>query len=120
MNSLRRILPEIDIDESPIPSDTLNKIVVTDEDFKNALKEVSPSAIREFQIQKPSIQLAVVGGLNDIQQELFEMIERQLKYPELCDYGGIRPRKGSYYMAHQEQERFCLLYFWQQIPNLIS
>ncbi len=94
MNSLRRILPEIDIDESPIPSDTLNKIVVTDEDFKNALKEVSPSAIREFQIQKPSIQLAVVGGLNDIQQELFEMIERQLKYPELCDYAGIRPTKG--------------------------
>ncbi len=94
MNSLRRILPEIDIDESPIPSDTLNKIVVTNEDFKNALKEVSPSAIREFQIQKPSIQLADVGGLNDIQQELVEMIEWQIKYPELCDFAGIRPIKG--------------------------
>lgn len=94
MRSLRRILPEINIDQIPIPSDVLNKIIILNADFNNALKDVSPSTIREFQIQKPTTQWNDIGGLSDVKQELIEMTEWPLKYPELYDLADIRPSKG--------------------------
>ncbi len=94
MRSLRRILPEINIEESPISQDALNKLIITNSDFNNALKDVSPSAIREFQVQKPATKWDDIGGLKDIKQELVEMTEWPLKYPELYDLADIRPSKG--------------------------
>jgi len=44
MRSLRRILPEIDLDEDKISSEILQKIEITSDDFREALKEVRPSA----------------------------------------------------------------------------
>jgi transitional endoplasmic reticulum ATPase len=94
MRSLRRILPEINIEQSPIPPETLNKIIITNSDFNNALKDVSPSAIREFQIQRPDTKWGDIGGLKDVKQELVEMTEWPLNYPELYDLADIRPSKG--------------------------
>ena len=94
MRSLRRILPEINIDQSPIPSEVLNKIIIMNSDFSSALKDVSPSAIREFQIQRPDTQWDDIGGLDDTKQELIEITEWPLKYPELYDLANIRPSKG--------------------------
>ncbi len=94
MQSLRRILPEINIDQTPIPQRVLNKIIIANSDFHNALKEVSPSAIREFQIQKPNTAWNDIGGLIEVKQDLIEMTEWPLKYPELYDLADIRPSKG--------------------------
>ena len=94
MRSLRRILPEINIDRSPIPPEALNKIIIMNSDFSSALKDVSPSAIREFQIQRPNTQWDDIGGLRDTKQELIETTEWPLKYPELYDLANIRPSKG--------------------------
>ncbi|MEJ7641415.1 MAG: AAA family ATPase [Candidatus Nitrosocosmicus sp.] len=69
-------------------------MIITNSDFNNALKDVSPSAIREFQIQKPTTKWDDIGGLRDTKQELVEMTEWPLKYPELYDLADIRPSKG--------------------------
>ncbi len=55
MRSLRRILPEIDLDEDKISTEILQKIQITSEDFLDALKEVRPSALREVQVQVPNV-----------------------------------------------------------------
>lgn len=94
MRSLRRILPEINIDQSPISSEVLNKIIITNTDFSNALKDVIPSAIREFQIQRPNTKWKDIGGLKLTKQELLEITEWPLKYPQLYDLADIRPPKG--------------------------
>jgi transitional endoplasmic reticulum ATPase len=94
IRSLRRILPEIDIDQYPLPQDILNKIIITNSDFYDALKDVSPSAIREFQIQKPNTKWEDIGGLENIKQEIEEITEWPLKYPELYDLADIKPSKG--------------------------
>ncbi|MBA3750254.1 MAG: AAA family ATPase, partial [Nitrosopumilus sp.] len=94
MRSLRRILPEINIEQSPIPPEVLNKIIITNSDFTSALKDISPSAIREFQIERPNTQWDEIGGLRDTKEELIEMTEWPLKYPELYDLADIRPSKG--------------------------
>ena len=64
MKSLRRILPEIDYDEEKISSEILEKIQITSDDFRDALKEVSPSALREVQVQVPNVSWDDVGGLD--------------------------------------------------------
>jgi len=40
MRSIRRILPEINMEQSKIPLEVLNKIKITNDDFQNALKDV--------------------------------------------------------------------------------
>ncbi len=94
MRALRRILPEINIDQSPIPPEALNKIIIMNSDFNSALKDVSPSAMREFQIQRTDTKWDDIGGLRDTKQELIEITEWPLKYPELYDLANIRPSKG--------------------------
>ena len=100
IRSLRRILPEIDIDQYPLSPDILNKIIITNSDFYNALKDVTPSAIREFQIQKPNTKWEDIGGLEKIKQEIEEITEWPLKYPELYDFADIKPSKGILFYGH--------------------
>lgn len=94
MRVVRRILPEIKNDEE-IPEEVLKKIVVTNKDFKSALKEIQPSALREVLVQVPDVKWDDVGGLGDVKQELQEAVEWPLKYPEKFQKFGIRPPKGT-------------------------
>ena len=94
MRVVRRILPEIQNDEE-IPKEVMEKIVVTGEDFKNAQKEIQPSALREVLVQIPDIKWDDIGGLEDVKQELKEAVEWPLKHPDTFQRLGIRPPKGT-------------------------
>ncbi len=94
MRSLRRVLPEINMEQSTIPLEVLNKIKITDEDFQNALKDVQPSAMREVQIQRPNIKWDDIGGLIEVKEELAEAIEWPLKHADLFNQADVRPPKG--------------------------
>jgi transitional endoplasmic reticulum ATPase len=94
MRALRRILPEIDLDEEKISSEILQKIKITSEDFTDALKEVRPSALREVQVQIPDINWDDVGGLDELKEELLEAVEWPLKYKVAYDYVDIESPKG--------------------------
>ena len=94
MISLRRILPEIDLDEDIISSEILQKIQITSDDFREALKEVKPSALREVQVQIPDVNWDDVGGLDELKDELREAIEWPIKHKEAFDYVDIETPKG--------------------------
>ena len=94
MRVVRRILPEIKNDDEEIPEEVLKKIIVTKDDFKSALKEIQPSALREVLVQVPDIGWDDVGGLDDAKQELKEAVEWPLKYPENFQRLGVKPPKG--------------------------
>jgi transitional endoplasmic reticulum ATPase len=94
MGALRRILPEINLEEENIPAELLDKINVTMDDFENSLKEVPPSTMREVLIESPNVHWEDVGGLHEAKQELKEAIEWPLKYGELFDQAGVKPPKG--------------------------
>jgi len=94
MKSLRRILPEIDYDEEKISSEILEKIQITSDDFREALKEVSPSALREVQVQVPNVSWDDVGGLDDLKEELKEAVEWPIKYKDAYDYVDVESPKG--------------------------
>ncbi|MCV0372809.1 MAG: CDC48 family AAA ATPase [Nitrosarchaeum sp.] len=94
MRSLRRILPEIDLDEEKISSEILQKIQITSDDFRDALKEVRPSALREVQVQIPNVSWDDVGGLDDLKEELREAIEWPIKHKEAFEYVDVQSPKG--------------------------
>ena len=94
MRSLRRVLPEISMDQSKIPVEVLNKIKITNEDFQNALKDISPSAMREVQIQRPNVKWEDIGGLAEVKEELAEAIEWPLKHADLFVQADVHAPKG--------------------------
>ena len=93
MKALRRYLPDLDL-EKPIPAETLERMRVTPADFKNALKEIEPSAMREVLVEIPHIRWTDVGGLEEIKIRLREAVEMPLKEPEAFRRMGIRPPRG--------------------------
>ncbi len=93
MKALRRYLPDLDL-EKPIPAETLERMRVTPADFKNALKEIEPSAMREVLVEIPRVRWTDVGGLEEIKTRLREAVEMPLKEPEAFRRMGIRPPRG--------------------------
>ena len=93
MKALRRYLPDMDLDK-PIPSEVLEKMRVTAEDFKSALKEAEPSAMREVLVEIPQVTWDQVGGLEEVKTKLREAIEMPLKDPDAFKRMGIRPPRG--------------------------
>ena len=94
MKALQRFLPRIDLEQEVIPLNVLQSIKVTQSDFKAALKEVEPSALREVIIEVPNVRWSDIGGLEEAKQELKEAVEWPLKYPDDFENLGIRKIKG--------------------------
>ncbi len=83
MKALKRVLPKINLEEERIPAEVLNEIKVTMQDFLDALKEITPSAMREVYLETPDVKWSDIGGLEDVKTELREAVEWPLKFPEV-------------------------------------
>jgi len=93
MKCLRRLLPELNLEEEKLPAEDLEKLIVNQEDFTKALIEVTPSGMREVFIENPDVKWKDVGGLKEVKQELQEAVEWPMKYPALYDkLGHSMPR----------------------------
>jgi len=93
MHALRKILPKINIEEE-IPTEILNALEIKSEDFYEALKGVTPSAMREVFIEVPKVKWEDIGGLEQAKQELIEVVEWPLEYPEAFATFKTNPPKG--------------------------
>ncbi len=94
MKCLRRLLPELNLEDEKIPPETLDKLIVIGEDYQKALIEVTPSGMREVFIENPDVKWDEVGGLSDVKRELQEAVEWPMKYPALYDKLGHRMPRG--------------------------
>ncbi len=72
----------------------LNKLIVTMNDFDNAIKEVMPSAMREVYLESPDVKWNDIGGLDEVKRELQEAVEWPLRYPDLYTKLGHSIPKG--------------------------
>ncbi len=94
MNALRRILPEIDLDEPTIPKEILDRLIVGRDDFEAALREIQPSAMREILVEVPNVKWEDIGGLEGVKQLLVEAVEWPLRNAESFRRLGIEAPKG--------------------------
>ena len=92
---LRKLLPDLELHKGkPIPQELLDKLIISMSDFKESLKIVRPSALREVFIEKPNINWKDVGGLESVKQELKEAVEWPLKHPGIFKKLGVKSPKG--------------------------
>jgi len=94
MNALRRIRPELDLEEDEIDAETLERLEVSENDFKQALKGIEPSALREVFVEVPDVTWEDVGGLEDTKERLREAIQWPLEYPEVFEQMDMQAAKG--------------------------
>ena len=94
MCALRKIFPAIDFELEEIPYETISQLEVTMDDFREALKEVGPSAIREVFVEVPDVRWDDIGGLKKVKETLIEAVEWPLKHGELFTRAKTRPPRG--------------------------
>lgn len=94
LESLRRLLPDMDLSTPEITADVLERLVVTHADFEQGGKRVQPTALREIMIESPQVAWDQIGGLDEVKQSLMEGVELPLTHPEAFKRLGIRPAKG--------------------------
>jgi transitional endoplasmic reticulum ATPase len=95
MRALRRLMKEVNLLESEkLPPEVLEKLKVTMDDFMEAFKDITPSALREVVVQVPNVRWDDIGGLDEVKEELKMAVEWPLKYPELFEASGARQPKG--------------------------
>ena len=80
---LRKVLPDLKLkDDQSLTKDVLEKLVVAQKDFREALKSIRPSAWREVSIEKPNVKWDDIGGLDKAKQSFEAAVDWPLKYPK--------------------------------------
>jgi transitional endoplasmic reticulum ATPase len=94
IRALRRYLPEINLDVEEIAQEILDRMEVNSEDFRSALRDVSPSAMREVMLEVTHVTWNDVGGLEEAKQEVREAVELPLTDRDRFEDLGINPPRG--------------------------
>jgi transitional endoplasmic reticulum ATPase len=94
IEAVRRIMPQLNLEDGTIPQEVLDTLSVTRNDFEEALKRVQPSAMREVMVQAPTVRWEDIGGVDEARERLREGVELPLKDPGAFRRLGIRPAKG--------------------------
>jgi len=95
MKAMKRYLPEIDFESDRIPPEILEKMIIMNRDFYDGMKEVVPTALREFYVETPKVKWENVGGLYDVKRILYDNLITAIKEPESFQDLGITPPKGA-------------------------
>lgn len=95
MKALRRYLPEIDIEGDKISPDILESMVITNRDFREGMKEIIPTAMREFYVEIARVKWNDVGGLYEAKRTLHDNLITSIKEPEKFVKMGIKPPRGA-------------------------
>ena len=95
MKSIRRYLPEIDLEIEKIPAEILKSMEIRLIDFYDAMHEVVPTAMREFYVERPKVWWQDVGGLDETKQALQDNLILAMKEPNKFLKMGIKPPKGA-------------------------
>jgi len=95
MKCLRRLLPDLEgMEDEKLTPETLDKLIVNGDDFQKALREITPSAMREVFIENPDVKWDDIGGLVDVKRELQEAVQWPMKYPGLYEKLGHKMPRG--------------------------
>lgn len=95
LKSIRRYLPEIDLETEKISSEVLQSMQIKSIDFYDAMHDVVPTAMREFYVERPKVWWQDVGGLEDIKKSLTDNLIVAMKEPTKFTKMGIKPPKGA-------------------------
>lgn len=94
MQQIREKMDLIDLEEDTIDAEVLNSLGVTMENFRFALGNSNPSALRETVVENVNVTWDDIGGLDSIKDELKETVEYPVLHPDQYQKFGLAPSKG--------------------------
>jgi transitional endoplasmic reticulum ATPase len=94
MKCLRRLLPELNLEDEKLAPEVLDKLIIIRNDFEGAIKDVMPSAMREVYLEPPDVSWEDIGGLEEVKRQLQEAVEWPMRYPNLYNELGHKIPKG--------------------------
>lgn len=94
MQQIREKMDLIDLEEEVIDAEVLDSLGVTMDNFRFALGNSNPSALRETVVESVNVTWDDIGGLDGIKQELKETVEYPVLHPEQYAKFGLSPSKG--------------------------
>lgn len=94
LQQIREKMHLLDLDSDTLDVNVLNSLAVTHANFQYAMRHTDPSSLRETVLEIPNVSWDDIGGLVQVKDELKEMIEWPVKYPEQYIKFGTRPPKG--------------------------
>lgn len=94
LQQIRGKMDLIDVEEEVIDAEVMDQLAVTNEDFKFALAQSNPSALRETVVEVPNISWTDIGGLESVKRELQELVQYPVEHPEKFLKFGMNPSKG--------------------------
>jgi len=96
MKSIRRYLSEVDLaNKKEVPSEILNSIRIQNSDFTHAMKEIIPTALREFYVEPSNIKWDDIGGLDKEKGLLVDNFLSPLKFPDRFSKMGVKSARGA-------------------------
>ncbi|MDB3956791.1 CDC48 family AAA ATPase [Candidatus Nitrosopelagicus sp.] len=95
IRSIRRYLPEIDLETEKIPAKILQSMEVKIIDFYDAMHEVIPTAMREFYVERSKVFWEDVGGLEESKRTLQDNLIVAMNNPDKFSKMGIKPPRGA-------------------------
>ena len=95
IRSIRRYLPEIDLETEKIPAKVLQSMHIKLIDFYDAMREVVPTAMREFYVERSKVYWDDVGGLDNPKKILEENLIIAMNDPDKFLKMGVKPPKGA-------------------------
>jgi len=97
MASLREFMKsgKVDLNKpGEIRREILETLKVGRRHFLEAMKFVRPTLMREVYVEVPEVHWDDIGGLENVKQELREVVEWPLRYPNTFKRLGIEPPRG--------------------------
>ncbi|KAM3864601.1 transitional endoplasmic reticulum ATPase-like [Diretmus argenteus] len=94
LQAIRKKMTLIDLEDDSIDADLLNSLAVTMDDFKWALGQSNPSALRETVAEVPQVSWEDIGGLAEVKRELQELVQYPVEYPDKFLKFGMTPSRG--------------------------
>uniref|UniRef100_S4RJY1 Valosin containing protein n=1 Tax=Petromyzon marinus TaxID=7757 RepID=S4RJY1_PETMA len=94
LQAIRKKMDVIDLDDETIDAEIMNSLAVTMDDFRWALAQSNPSALREMVVEVPNVTWEDIGGLESVKRELQELVQYPVEHPEKFLKFGMTPSKG--------------------------
>ncbi|CAF0906938.1 unnamed protein product [Adineta ricciae] len=94
LQQIREKMDVIDLEEDTIDAAVLNSLAVTQDNFRFALGQSNPSALRETVVEVPTTTWNDVGGLENVKRELQELVQYPVEHPEKFLKFGMTPSRG--------------------------
>lgn len=94
LQQIREKMDLIDLEEDNIDAEVLGSLAVSQENFRWALKQSNPSALRETVVEVPNVSWTDIGGLENVKRELQELVQYPVEHPEKFLKFGMTPSRG--------------------------